>query len=44
MKKLMKIEMKEIKHCSIRCKIEEQIDRRLAPRLETTFVFDKIIL
>lgn len=40
----MKNELKEIKHYSIGWKTEKQIDRRPAPRLETTFIFDKMIL
>ena len=40
----MKNEFKEIKHYSIGWKTEKQIDRRPAPRLETTFIFDKIVL
>ena len=40
----MKNELKEIKHHSIGWKTEKQIDRRPAPRLETTFIFDKIVL
>ena len=40
----MKNELKEIKHYSIGWKNEKQIDRRPASRLETTFIFDKMIL
>ena len=41
--KKMKNELKEIKHYSIGWKTEKQIDRRSAPRLETAFIFDKIV-
>ena len=41
--KFLKNELKEIKHYSIRWKTEKQIDRRLASRLETTIIFNKII-
>ena len=43
-KKKMKNELKEIKHYPIGWKTEKQIDRRPAPRLETTSIFDKMIL
>jgi len=41
--KFLKNELKEIKHYSIGWKTEKQIDRRSAPRLETTFIFNEII-
>ena len=40
----MKNELKEIKHYSVGWKTKKQIDRRSAPRLETAFIFDKIVL